>query len=288
MNFDEFIDNAWNDHADHPQEVAERLAVALPMVAAAQHVAPFARIVTHVYGEHLGQWQSGITLLEALRRAPPYAETPEVGGVVKRGIATLRYTGGDVAAIMSLGPEERATVLAAAASALTAHAQFERALDVYAEAVALAGKLPKGSAAFRSLAAGGNNLSAALEERLDRDDYQTQGMVAAARGGVTFWRMAGTWLEEERAHYRLARSLLAAGQPAEAVESARQCAEVCLANDAPAFERFFAYAVLARALREAGRRDDYDDMKQEALAWFERVPDDDREWCEADLAELVY
>ena len=26
----------------------------------------------------------------------------------------------------------------------------------------------------------------------------------------------------------------------------------------------------------------------EALAWFERVPDVDREWCEADLAELAY
>ena len=288
MNFDEFIDTAWNEHGDRPQEIAERLAVALPMMAAPAHVAPFARIVTHVYGEHLGQWQSGIALLEAVRRAPIYSEAPEVGGVVKRGIATLRYAGGDVAAVNPLGAEERATVLAAAASALTAHGEFARALEVYAQAVALAGQLPKGSAAFRSLAAGGNNLSAALEERTDRDEFQTQGMVAAARGGVTFWRMAGTWLEEERAHYRLARSLLAAGQPTEAIESARQCAEVCLEHDAPAFERFFAYAVLARALREDGRMDDYADMRDEALAWFERVPDVDREWCEADLAELAY
>jgi len=91
MNFDEFIDTAWNEHGDRPQEIAERLAVALPMMAAPAHVAPFARIVTHVYGEHLGQWQSGIALLEAVRRAPIYSEAPEVGGVVKRGIATLRY-----------------------------------------------------------------------------------------------------------------------------------------------------------------------------------------------------
>src|SRR5262249_9434005 len=129
---------------------------------------------------------------------------------------------------------------------------------------------------------------AALEERRDRDEAQTAGMIAAARGGLTFWRLAGTWLEEERALYRLARSLIAARQPDEAVGSAKQCAQVFLANDAPAFERFFAYAVLAHALREAGRNVDYADMRAEAMAWFDRVPEDERQWCEADLAELAY
>ena len=113
-------------------------------------------------------------------------------------------------------------------------------------------------------------------------------MVAAARGGLTFWRLAGTWLEEERALYQLARSLLAAGQPAEAVESAKQCAEVCMAHDAPAFERFFAYAVLARALREDGRATITPTCGRKRSPGSSGCPRTSGEWCEADLAELAY
>jgi len=42
-------------------------------------------------------------------------------------------------------------------SRATAHSEFARALDVYAQAVALAAQLPKGSPAFRSLASGSNS-----------------------------------------------------------------------------------------------------------------------------------
>jgi hypothetical protein len=63
---------------------------------------------------------------------------------------------------------------------------------------------------------------------------------------------------------------------------------VCDENDAPPFERFFAIAVLARALREDGRSVDYRQTRNQALDWFDAVPDDEREWCEADLAQLAY
>ena len=288
MTLEQLIEQAWNDHADSPRTVADRLAAALPSVTEPQHVAPFARIVTHVYGEHLGEWARGIALLEALRGARGYTGAPEVGGFVTRSVATLRYAGGDASALASLSADDRASALATAASAFTGREDFERALDTYAQAVALAPGLPRGSIAFRALAIGGNNLAAALERKSPRDEAQTQGMVAAARGGLEFWRIAGTWLEEERALYRLARSLVAAGQPLEAVEMGKQCAQICIDHDAPPFERFFAYAVLAHALRESGRADDYAGMREEALAWFDRVPQEERQWCESDLAELAY
>lgn len=288
MTFLEFIEQCWSEHADRAQDVADRLAAAVPMVAAPEDIVAFARIVTHVYGEHLGKWARGIALLEALRNVESYAAAPEVGGAVTRCLATLRYAGGDVRALRQLSTEDRAAVLATAASAFTGRLELERALEAYAQAVQLASGLPAGSSAFRSLAIGGNNLATALEEVADRDDAQTEGMIAAARGALTFWRLAGTWVEEERALYRLSRSLLAAKHPDEAVETAVQCVKVCLANEAPAFERFFAYAVLASALREAGRHVDYADMREEAMAWFDRVPEDERQWCESDLADLAY
>ena len=288
MNFEQLIETAWTEHGDRPQEVADRLAVLLPMITSGEHVAPFARIVTHVYGEHLGQCDRGVALLESVRRLPPYSDTPAVGGMIARSVATLRYVAGDTGSVNRLPVEERTAALATAASALTAREEWKRALAAYAQAIELAAGLPEGSPAFRALAIGGNNLSAALEDRDPRDRAETDGMVAAARGGLAFWRRAGTWLEEERALYRLARSLLAAGQPVEAIQHAQQCADVCAANRAPAFERFFASAVLARAYRESDRAADYRKARNEALDWFDQVPDYEREWCEADLAELAY
>ena len=283
----QLIDQAWEDHADAPQAVADRLAVASAGITSAELVPPYARIVAHVMGEHLGEWDRGILLLESLRRDPAYATAPAAQEALRRGIATLRYASGDTASIAPLSSDDRAAVLAGAAGALAGRGDFDGALAAYASGVGLAAELPRSSSAFRALAIAGNNLAAALEDHAARAPQQTQGMVAAAHGGLAFWRIAGTWLEEERAHYRLARSHLAAGEPLPAIEAGKQCAQVCLANDAPAFERFFAYAVLARALREAGRHGDGSGMRDEALAWFARIPEDERRWCEADLAELA-
>ena len=71
---------------------------------------------------------------------------------------------------------------------------------------------------------------------------------------MRYWRLAGTWLEEERAEYRLTRSLLQAGNHEGAVEHAHRCIDVCAANEAPPFERFFGYVVLAIAQSRAGDR----------------------------------
>ena len=64
-----------------------------------------------------------------------------------------------------------------------------------------------------SAAVAGNNLAATLEEKPDRDAFETEGMLTAAQGGLHHWKLAGGWMEEERAEYRLARSLLQAGDP---------------------------------------------------------------------------
>ena len=105
------------------------------------------------------------------------------------------------------------SVLATASSALPAGEFRQADLRICRglAACAVAG-LPPESPAIRALAVGGNNLAAALEAKTDRDPTETRGMIDAAEGGLKYWKQAGTWLEEERAEYRLARSLLQAGE----------------------------------------------------------------------------
>jgi hypothetical protein len=287
MTIDTFLETAWTDHGDHPQEVADRMATSFGLVTAPDHIAPFARLLTHVYGEHLGQWPRGIELLESMRSLPAFDGSAAAAAALDRNIATLRYAGGDDSALAPLATPDRAFVLAGAAAAFAGRKEYRRAITAYADALRLAeAGMPAGSPALRALAVGGNNLAAALEEKRDRDVVETDGMVMAAQGGLTYWRVAGTWLEEERANYRLTRSLLQANRPAAAVEAAARCVEVCARNNAPPFEQFFGHAVLALASRAAGDSDATATARARAITAFGQIPADERQWCQDILAEL--
>lgn len=288
MSFDAFIATAWNDHGDRPQEVADRLTGSLQIIETAAQIPPYARLLTHVFGEHLGAWDHGIAALESLRSLPAFDRSPAVTGALVRSVAVLRYAGGDHEALDPLALEDRVSVLATVASALAARQEFKRAISAYSEALQLGYHgLPAGSPAIRALAIGGNQLATALEEKKDRDALETAAMIAAAEAGLKYWKQAGTWLEEERAEYRLARSLLQAGQAASAVQSATRCIEVCKASDAPAFEQFFGYSVLAVAQRAAGNVAAFEAARDHARHLLDLVPADERNWCESDLAELT-
>ncbi|MEP6739003.1 MAG: hypothetical protein ABJA61_01405 [Caldimonas sp.] len=287
MSFDAFIETAWNDHADRPQEVADRLVASLDLVRAPEQIGPLARLATHVYGEHLGQWQRGIAMLESLRGLPAFDGSPAAATQVVRGIATLRYAQGDRSVLDALPADERVCVLAAAAAVFAGRDDFGASIAAFGDALrGTPVDIATNSPAIRALAVGGNNLAVALEGKADRDSAETSAMVTAAEAGARYWKQAGTWLEEERAHYRLACSLLAAGQAPAARQSAERCVAVCAANDAPAFERFFADAALALACRASGDAEAFAAVRQSALAWHEQVPEADKTSCRPDLDKL--
>jgi len=288
MTFEQFIASAWEDHAQQPRAVAERLAASLDRVDDVARVAPFAQLVVHVFGEHLGQWQRGIDLLEALRALASGEADPAAHAALARGIAVLRHAGGaDAATLDALDVEDRIRVLATASSACVAQDETERAIAAYADALALAAPgLPAQSPALGALAVGGNNLAAALEEKPQRSTAETAAMVDAAASALKYWRLAGTWLEEERAEYRLARSLLQAGRGEQAQAAARRCVEICERHAAPPFERFFAHAVLALGLRAGGDVAAAEDARTEALRQHALVAPDEQAWCAAELKEL--
>lgn len=286
MEFEEFIRTAWAEHADEPDDVAERLALSLDRVELPAHVAPFAGIVTHVFGEHLARFDDGVELLESMRRLPACHGQAEALGIVSRSVAALRYASGEERALDVLAPQDRISVLANASGAILGQSDFGRAIAAYDQALRLALKHRPEARAQRSLAVAGNNLASSLEEKADRSTSETEGMLRAAEAALKYWAQAGTWLETERAEYRLTRSLLQAGQAGAAIEHAQRCLAVCAAHDAPPFERFFGEAVLALAQRSAGDPAGFITSRQRAVAYFALVPDDEQQWCESELKEL--
>ena len=284
---DAFLKTAWADHGEHPQDVAERLSESIRLIQAPKEFAPYVRLVTHVYGEHLGQWQGAVELLDRFRTLPTSAASPDVTTTLDEAVATMRFAAGEASALDALTPEARMSALATAASALAARDELPAAIAAFERALQLAeAGLTAGSPATRALAVAGNNLAAVLEGKAERDATQTAAMLVAAEAGLKYWKLAGTWLEEERAEYRLARSQLQAGKARDAAASAQRCIAVCRRNGAPAFEQFFGFVVLALAQRSAGDREASAANRNEAMLQLEGVSSEERQWCGAELAEL--
>jgi hypothetical protein len=285
--FDAFIDTGWTDHADHAADVAMRLEAQTARVETVDQVAPYAALATHVLGEHLGEWDRGIRLLHALRAMAACRGDAAALTTLARHEAALRYASGDTPPFDALAPDEQIAALASAASMLSGRAEWARAIRAFDDALRAAeAGLPAGSAAIRALAVAGNNIAAALEEKVDRSAEQTRAMLSAAHAGLAYWRRAGTWLEEARAEVRLARSMLQAGDTAGAAQAAQRCLDVCAANGAPVIERFFGAAALAMAQRALGQTAAFEASRTRAHEWYAQVPADEQSWCAGDMAEL--
>lgn len=285
MDFDAFIDAAWDEHAEQPEAVAERLPPALGLIVEAAQLPRFAALATHVLGEHLGQWQRGLDLLAELARLPLCDDRGQAA--LTRHAACLRTLAGESQALDTLAGDERVAALALCAGMAAGRSQFDDALAWYRQALALARPgLADGVPALRALAVAGNNLAAALEELAPRSADQTQGMLDAAGGALTYWKRAGGWLEEARAEVRLARSQLQAGQGEDARASARRSLAVCDANAAAPFEHFLGQTALALACRACADESGWRRARTQALAQHARLTDDERAWCAGEVAEL--
>ncbi|WP_052736238.1 hypothetical protein [Aquincola tertiaricarbonis] len=285
MDLSTFINDAWDAHGDDADTIAQQLAEKLPEVQSPAEVPAFASLLAHVYGEHLGRWHDALVLLGRLRGVA--AEDAVALAAVQRAERTLRCASGDGEALDDLMAGERAAVLAGAAAMQVGRGDAEAAASSLDAALAVAAEgLPDGSPALRALAVAGNNIAADLQDRPQRSAAETALMLRAAETGLAYWTRAGGWLQVERAEHRLSCCRLAAGEAEAALESARRCLAVCTANDAPAFERFFAHAVQAFAHRALGDEACFAQARDAALACHAQLAVDERPWCEKELAEL--
>lgn len=292
------VNQGWNDHAADAEGVFARFDGWVDLVTEKAHLAPVAALVAHVAGEHLGRYDAGIALLDRVAaRRPQDAETPEGKAVVRQQAALHLAAGRRLA---SDACEARARVLgqpvasnrvrvAAFASAMLAgQGQPERGGALLEEALALADYHPgKDDPAARALAVTGNNVACALEEKPVRGPADDALMVRAAETGLRFWAVAGTWLETERAHYRLAQSLRKARRFDRALEHATTCLRMIEANGGDAFERFYGHEVVALAHHARGDAAPARAHRDAAAALVPGVADADlRPMLEGSLAAL--
>lgn len=289
MTFDTWIADAWNRHADAPAAVlAEIPTTGAPLAADDAAIGRLLHLAQHIAGAHQGgpaELAAGRALLATLAALPAAGPAAQANAALYG--RALALTGGDAAATAGLPPAEAVRATALAASNLAdREAARAGALLQQAVAAAEAAVLPDADPAVRALAVAGNNIAAALEEKAGRDADETRLMLYAAQVARHHWARAGTWLETERAEYRLAMSHLQAGDLPQARQHAQHCLEIVQAQGSVPLEAFFGWEALGRVDRAAGNSAGHQHALAQAGAAFAAMSEADQAWCRASLDQL--
>lgn len=298
MEFQEFTQKAWADHGGDAQGVADRLGDGLDLVTEVAQLPALAALIVHVRGEHLGQWSEGLEELRALSRHACFDSESDPGRAVYRNMAILHYCQGDIADFEDClergqagGEHPRESCAARAyaiiASTLAGQARIEDARVAFDRALECASYGPQqGDPAALALAITGNNLACTLEEKEDRSDAETELMKIAALTGRKYWEVAGDWKNVERAEYRLAMTMIAAGEAEAAIQHASNCLSICEDNDADACERFFAQEALSLSHHTAGHTEEAAAARTLCADLLGQQEENMLAWCKTTLEKL--
>ena len=288
MTFNDFIKQAWNDHADKTEEVAAKLMEAGSVIELNDQIPRLAQLITHVFGEHLGQWEKGIQLLQELKSIPEFEAASESGPAIDRSIAALSLASGEKTSVDEFSKSDQVRVLATAAAALNERNDPKNADKWFRVALSKAQDgLDKADPANRALAVTANNLACSLEDKPSRTEIDTEFMILTAQTARKYWEIAGSWLEVERAEYRLSQTYLKAENFAKSLEHAKKSLEIAKANSAPPLEFFFGYEALALAEKALGNVLGFEKAVENVKAYFEKLESDDKPWCEPSLKKLI-
>ena len=288
MSFENFLHQGWADHAKQSQVVADRFADGIQLLEKNEQIPQLAQLIAHVMGEHLGRWANGIELLQSLKKSKHFQAKSESDIALFRLITTLEVASGNRTSVDDLSHSDQVRVLATAASALNGQGRTEQAQKFFMQALDAAGVLTdKKDPAYRALAITSNNLACALEEKAERTSAETQLMIHTALIARKYWALAGTWLETERAEYRLAKTYLAVGDHQRALEHANHCLRISQQNHAPVLELFFAFEAVALSEKEASNQNGHERAVDQARSYYKQLSEEDKVWCKDTLHKLT-
>jgi hypothetical protein len=283
MEFDAWLNQAWDEHATHAAGLAARIGTeGLPLARTDAQAAALVRLAHHLYGDHLGRWSEGRQLIFHIGTSEPAG--PITGTAQRILDASLALAGGLEDLRLPMDASDRIRVGSHAAAALASH-DAPRASSLLREAAlgVDTAALPHSDPACRAIAINGNDIAMTLGDKLSRSDAESDLMLLAARYARDYWARAGTWLEVQRAEYRLAVCWLKAPDVAAARRHARKCLDLLREHAAPPLEWFFGWEALALVERASGNLIAQRQAVAHMKAAFAELEETERGWCQQNL-----
>jgi hypothetical protein len=270
----QFIGDAYRDHAADPTAVATRLADGFALLPTAPDQAEaFVRLAEHVV---LGHLADAAQLDQWIAQLEPLAATGDDGfsvALARARLANALSRGAIMSSQEALPVAGQVRAYGSALLAMTRRAAWAEIRSGLTSALQLT-EVGGDDASLRSFGAVTNNLAGDLRfySTAHRNDAEyAELMIDAARLAYTAWYRAGSWLERERADYQLALCLAAVGVAEEAIAAADACWRGCIDNGADDEECFYALEAVAHARCAAGQlaeaRRDQSEMIERMARW---------------------
>jgi len=284
MTFEEYLNDAWSRHGSESPELLDKFKNQFSLINSTDEINQMGHLIAHVSGEHMGEWGRGIQLLNDLREHPMAVDKSGLN----RFIAALALGDDKNFSVEEFSDSDKVRIYAMTASALAAQNDLARAGLYLGMAEKLChSNLDKKDPAHRNLAIAGNNLASALEEKPNLSHEETNLMIHAAFVGRKFWEVAGTWLEIERAEYRLAKTFLKADILDKAYAHAEQCLEIISNHGNDPLEVFFGMEVMGQVEEARKNHLGRDEAIKAMKETFIKLSPEDQKWCKETLDKMA-
>lgn len=283
MKFKEYLSNAWMTHEMESKKILDEAKENFKLMETEDDVMSMARLIAHISGEHLGQWEKGIDLLRKMKNNATIKDKNEMNRLV--GMLNLgNFPNTD---ITSYSYSDQSRILAMTSSALANLGGLKNAGKFLKSAIQISDThLEKLDPANKTIAMMSHNIASALEKKMEQSENQKEFMVFAANAARRFWEIAGTWKEIERAEYQLALTYLKASQNQVAHKCAHECLRIVNENHDETLELFFAYEVIILTSLATGNISGLERTKELFRGTFDRLSIEDQSWCKATLDKV--
>lgn len=287
MTFSDYIQEAWKNHSAQCKKVAAEFSQGATLAKSDEELKQLVDLVTHVLGEHLGEWKEGILFLTTLKNQKSLAKNSMAQNAITRSLAAFQISAEQTPDLRSFSRSDQICILALASS-LLCDRDFKKSKRLLGQAVALAEtNIERNDPANRAIAVTSNNFACGLEEKDARTSEETEWMILCARMSRKFWELAGSWLEISRAEYRLAMVYLQNQDLVRAFTHAQNCLALCRANNAEDLDMYFAYEAVAFVEKAKGDKKSLERAAEMAKTYFIRLTPDYKTCCEASFNKLM-
>ncbi|WP_176057066.1 hypothetical protein [Paraburkholderia sp. BCC1876] len=191
----------WQDHTKKPEGVAERLWTRLSSPMGESDLVELAALASHVFGEHLGDWQNGIRYLEQLGHEHPHASLACCSRV-KRQQAVLVKAQDSTVRLDSFDEQDQFYITALALPAITLQRSAQEGEEIFTEAIQLMVALDS-RAQRRLFGVVTANLVCDLLERSTLSGGERNFLVTLAEKSYGIWSQEGDESDREKAGFRL-------------------------------------------------------------------------------------
>ncbi|MCA8298662.1 hypothetical protein LGN19_33240 [Burkholderia sp. AU30198] len=194
----------WHDHTKQPTAVAARLRERLAFPMDAQDLVELAALATHVFGEHLGDWQAGMGYLDQLVDAHEDAPADSLRRIDRQHAVLERLEDAN-ASLDRFDADDRVYITALALPAITLQRSVAEAETAFAEAMHLlaSSDCHEHHRLFGVVTA---NLVCDLLDRSALSAARRRLLVVLAEKSHALWLQEGDETDREKAAFRLMQS----------------------------------------------------------------------------------